>query len=182
MVWRLSSESGHVVDVLGATTLAGLRIEPSPQGVHVIDGGAGVGAWVWDEATHIPIGADEWVHVTPGCVIQVYDGDYLLDQDAPTEPVPTHAWVPARLDGPLNLNRTVIAGLAYLAGAVGVFVVCSIIQSMGDTSMFSSTYYEPDNFILDLLIVVTFYPGWLMTAALAFGGVAAIFRGLTHDD
>jgi hypothetical protein len=64
-------------------------------------------------------------------------------------------------------------GLALLAGAAAVFVVCALAQSAAGSSMFSSSYPADDSLIQSLLANVTFYPGWLAT--LALGGYGALF-------
>ncbi len=68
-------------------------------------------------------------------------------------------------------------GAVLLVGAVVVFIVCSVVQAAGDSSMFSASYVEPDSAVLDLLMQVTFWPGWILTAALAFGGVRKLLTG-----
>ena len=40
--------------------------------------------------------------------------------------------------------------------------------------MFSQTYTQPDSDVLDILMNVTFWPGWLMTGALALGGAGKL--------
>lgn len=69
-------------------------------------------------------------------------------------------------------QRTV--GIVMIGAAVVVFILASIVQGIGGSSMFSTTYAEPDNFVLDLLMNVTFWPGWLATGALLFGGIAKL--------
>lgn len=58
--------------------------------------------------------------------------------------------------------------------AVAIFVVCSIAQGMGGSSMFSTSYQNPDNPILGLLINVTFWPGWIASLGFATIGVAQL--------
>ena len=67
-----------------------------------------------------------------------------------------------------------LSGPALLGAAVGVFILCCIIQAACGSSMFSTSYPATDSTMKDLLINVTFWPGWLMTAALAIKGVAAL--------
>lgn len=70
-------------------------------------------------------------------------------------------------------EKTPLAGLsagALFGGAVAVFIVASIIQAACGSSMFSSSYAST-SLVQDLLINVTFLPGWLLTAALALAGV-----------
>jgi hypothetical protein len=78
-----------------------------------------------------------------------------------------------------NDTRTATAsrsmGLVYLAGAVAVFVICSIVQAAGDSTMFSTSYAEPDSAVLDVLMNVTFFPGWILTAGLVLAALKAFF-------
>lgn len=60
---------------------------------------------------------------------------------------------------------------AYIAGGIAVFIVCSIIQATGGSSMFSNSYMPPDSAFLDLLLNVTFWPGWILTVGLIVQGV-----------
>lgn len=68
----------------------------------------------------------------------------------------------------MNLNPKQMA-LTYFAGAVAVFIVCSIVQGIGGTSMFSDTYSQPDSAFLDFLLQVTWWPGWILIIALLVG-------------
>ncbi len=79
-------------------------------------------------------------------------------------PRPPGAASPVPSAGP---NR----GVAKLVGAVVVFVVCSIIQVAGGSSMFDPSYDPSTGFVLGLLVNLTFYPGWLLTAGLVVSGV-----------
>jgi hypothetical protein len=67
-----------------------------------------------------------------------------------------------------------------LAGAVAVFVICSLVQSAGDSSMFSSGYPADDSIVQSLLINVTFYPGWIATIAL--GGYGTLMLASSFFD
>lgn len=69
-------------------------------------------------------------------------------------------------------SRAVGIGTIVAAGAV--FVVASIVQAIGGSSMFSTTYAEPDSFVLDLIMNLTFWPGWILTAALLVGGTRTL--------
>lgn len=64
-------------------------------------------------------------------------------------------------------------GLLAIAGAAGVFIVCSIVQAIGGASMFSMTYSQ-HGWLLDLLVNITFWPGWVCTALLLVGGIVAL--------
>jgi uncharacterized membrane protein YvbJ len=77
-----------------------------------------------------------------------------------------------------NKGRSLALGALLIAAGVVVFIICNIIQGMGNSSMFSMTYVEPDNAVLDLLLNVTFYPGWIATIGLIIYGGRTIIRGL----
>lgn len=68
--------------------------------------------------------------------------------------------------------------LLAIAAGVGVFIVCSIIQGAGGTSMFATSFKAPDNFLLELLVQVTFYPGWAITLGLIGIGVFGVFGAM----
>jgi len=73
-------------------------------------------------------------------------------------------------------------GWLMIGGGVGVFIIASIIQALGDSSMFSTYYYETGNVVIDLLVNFTFYPGWILTGALIVMGVLALLsKGKTAD-
>lgn len=71
-------------------------------------------------------------------------------------------------------SSRVLRPAALGAGAVGVFVVCSIIQAAGGSSMFSQDYYPPDSVLLDFAMNMTFWPGWLLTGALLLAAGGAL--------
>jgi hypothetical protein len=67
-------------------------------------------------------------------------------------------------------------GIATIVGGVGLFVLCSVIQaSWGQSSMFSASYVRPESGFQDLMITMTFYPGWVMTAVLVITGGLRMF-------
>jgi hypothetical protein len=71
-----------------------------------------------------------------------------------------------------------------LIGAVAVFALASLFQSLGDTSMFSM-YYWPNGFFVSLLVNISFYPGWAITILLLGSGVYFLFTSggqLTRKD
>jgi hypothetical protein len=68
-------------------------------------------------------------------------------------------------------------GLLILGAAAAVFVICSIVQAMGDSNMFSTSYAVPDSAIVELLMNVTFYPGWILTVSLAALGIKTLVTG-----
>jgi hypothetical protein len=70
-----------------------------------------------------------------------------------------------------------IKGLPLIGFGIGVFVVCSIIQTVFGSSMFSGSYYiDSAGIIGALLINLTFYPGWLVTIFSIIGGIGAMFK------
>lgn len=93
---------------------------------------------------------------------------------------PREAATPAHAGS--GLTGATFRGLLTIAAGAGVFILCSIIQGMGGSSMFSTTYSEPDNLVVDLLINLTFYPGWLMTVALISAGVAQLAAAVSSGD
>jgi len=73
-------------------------------------------------------------------------------------------------------------GWAMIGGGVAIFVVCSIIQALADSSMFSMSYYETGNFVIDMLVNVTFYPGWILTVILILAGIVSLLgKGKAAD-
>ena len=106
------------------------------------------------------------------------------NQDSPGDAQPTEAplgadrtpgeqYGKADPESPAGYERRTI-GMKWVGAAVAVFVLCSIIQAMGDSDMFSTSYYEPDSPILDLLMNLTFFPGWFATVAFAFKGISTL--------
>ena len=81
--------------------------------------------------------------------------------------------------GPKTTSSTSVeraTGAVLLGAAVVVFIICCIIQAACGSSMFSSSYADT-GLIKGLLINVTFYPGWLLTGALAVGGIKSLVTG-----
>jgi hypothetical protein len=62
-----------------------------------------------------------------------------------------------------------------IVGGIAVFIVCSIIQASGGSSMFSQSYYPPDNAFIDLLMNLTWWPGWIATLGLIIAGVRQLW-------
>jgi hypothetical protein len=83
----------------------------------------------------------------------------------------------------MGLDSLLASGAARIVAGVGVFIVASIIQaSMGDSSMFSMEY-RPGNLFQDLMVNVTFWPGWLLTIGLIGSGVMELLdSGMTEED
>ena len=64
-------------------------------------------------------------------------------------------------------------------GAALVFGVASFLQAVfGDSSMFDESYAR-NGLISDLIINITFYPGWVITVGLSFMGIVALFGNKT---
>jgi hypothetical protein len=63
-----------------------------------------------------------------------------------------------------------------ILGGVIVFVIASIIQSLGGSNMFSDSYYS-QGALIDFLIEITFVPGWILTGVLILGGGARLIAG-----
>jgi hypothetical protein len=66
--------------------------------------------------------------------------------------------------------------IGMIAGGVAVFVGCSIVQAAGGSSMFESTFDDPDNAALAILMQVTWWPGWIVTVLLIGGGVLGLIN------
>ena len=67
------------------------------------------------------------------------------------------------------------SGIVCIVGGVIVFIICSIIQGIGGSSMFATEYYVPDSALLDTLMNITFYPGWAITVGLIILGIRILF-------
>lgn len=68
-------------------------------------------------------------------------------------------------------------GFIYLGLAAGAFIVSSLIQGLGESTMFSMNYTSTGNVFLDFLIDVTFVPGWLATGVLTLLALGAFWTG-----
>ena len=69
------------------------------------------------------------------------------------------------------------AGGLMILGGIAVFIVSWIVQAtMGDSSMFSTTYVDR-GLVQALLVNVTFWPGWVVTVGLIGSGVAQLLDG-----
>jgi hypothetical protein len=62
-------------------------------------------------------------------------------------------------------------GVGLILAGVAVFVVCSIVQAAGGSSMFSRSYLSSHDFVMDLLMNITWWPGWVLTVGLIVSGV-----------
>lgn len=63
------------------------------------------------------------------------------------------------------------AAVRFIVAGIAIFVVCSIIQGFGESSMFSLTFYRTGNAFLDILISISMIPGWIITVGLVGRGV-----------
>ncbi len=70
-------------------------------------------------------------------------------------------------------------GLAYVAAGIAVFIVCVIIQAASGSSMFSTSYPADVSAVQDILINVTFYPGWIAAIGLVVTGVRSMVTSST---
>ena len=68
-------------------------------------------------------------------------------------------------------------GLLVLGAALAVFIVCALIQAACGSNMFSSSYSPSTGVVKTLLVNLTFYPGWLLTGALALFGLKMLVTG-----
>lgn len=68
------------------------------------------------------------------------------------------------------------AGIGLIVGGIVVFLVCSIIQGLGDSSMFSLSFYRTGNTFLDILISISMIPGWIATFALVVSGIRRLMN------
>ena len=64
--------------------------------------------------------------------------------------------------------------LLLIAAGIGVFIICSIVQGAGGSSMFQSSFEDPDNVVLELLMQVTWWPGWIVTVLLVGAGILGL--------
>lgn len=71
---------------------------------------------------------------------------------------------------------------AYVGAAIAVFIICSLVQTAGDSSMFSQGYYEPDSAILDIAMNVTFWPGWLATVVCSWRPQQPCSMSTDHEE
>lgn len=74
----------------------------------------------------------------------------------------------------------VLLGIGLLAAGATLFGLCSWVQHHYGSSMFESSYVDP-GLLGEILINITFWPGWLGTIALAGTGVFALIQSITGD-
>lgn len=75
-------------------------------------------------------------------------------------------------------SKSLLNSLSFIGAAVGVFIVCSLVQGAFGSSMFTSTYSDP-GLIGSLLIKLTFMPGWALTILLAGMGLLSAWATLS---
>ena len=68
------------------------------------------------------------------------------------------------------------SGVVSIVAAIAVFIVCSIIQAAGGSSMFSGNYYH-SGVGVDILVNLTFIPGWIVTGFLLLRGIVILATG-----
>jgi len=64
-------------------------------------------------------------------------------------------------------------GVIIIISGVAVFVVCCIVQAACGSSMFAQSYYST-GVVSDILINITWYPGWAISILLVCIGVVAL--------
>lgn len=65
-------------------------------------------------------------------------------------------------------------GVSMIVIGVVIFIVCCIIQAACGSSMFSARYYS-SGFFHDLIVQLTWYPGWIATLIFVVIGILALF-------
>jgi len=65
------------------------------------------------------------------------------------------------------------SGLLLIGAAIAFFVVCSLIQHAYGSGMFALTFTDA-GFIGNVLLQVTFWPGWLATCGLGGLGLMSL--------
>jgi hypothetical protein len=76
----------------------------------------------------------------------------------------------------MGADGSFASGGARIVAGIGVFIIAWIIQAtMGDSSMFSMEYRSGTLF-QDLLVNMTFWPGWVFTIGLIGSGVLEVFE------
>lgn len=80
-----------------------------------------------------------------------------------------------------GFGKSAAVGIGYLAAAAALFLVCSLIQAYGGSTMFN-TRYRDQGFLKGLLVNLTFYPGWIGTLLLAGAGLVGLFGGFKKGD
>lgn len=64
-----------------------------------------------------------------------------------------------------------------IAAGIAVFAGCSIAQSAGGSSMFETTFEDPDSLGMEILMQVTWWPGWILTVILIGSGIVGLLSG-----
>jgi len=92
----------------------------------------------------------------------------------PTQPVPVLPMQPMSTSAKKSSSPGV--GIGMIVGAVAVFVICSIIQGAAGSSMFTQSFYSTGNALLDTLVSISWWPGWIASVGLLIGGIANLVR------
>ena len=77
-------------------------------------------------------------------------------------------------------GKGLMMGVGLLAAAAALFGVCSAVQGAYGSSMLAASYSDP-GLLGELLINVTFWPGWLGTVVLAGSGALEIIGSFLKD-
>lgn len=75
-------------------------------------------------------------------------------------------------------KKSLTTGLLLLLGGGLIFGVCSLVQHSYDSSMFETSYSDP-GFLGSILLNLTFWPGWAITAGMIGLGLIAIANSLS---
>lgn len=79
---------------------------------------------------------------------------------------------PAEDEPPSNGPSSVV----LIGAGIAVFIVCSIVQSAGDSNMFTTSFEDPGNAFLALLMQLTWWPSWIATVLLIGAGVVGMLN------
>lgn len=73
-----------------------------------------------------------------------------------------------------NKGLRTLGFVGCLGAAVAVFVVCSIVQGIGHSNMFSTSFPKPNNAFLEFAMQVTWWPGWIATIGLTIAAIGCL--------
>lgn len=59
-----------------------------------------------------------------------------------------------------------------------MFIVCSIVQGIGGSSMFTTSFEQPDNVVVEILMQARWWPGWILTVLLVGAGSLLLLGAL----
>lgn len=80
-----------------------------------------------------------------------------------------------RTEAPSDVTRAAKSGWTLIGAAVAVFVFCAIVQAACGSSMFHSSF-RPTSTVKDLLLNITFWPGWTLTGGLGVAGLRMLLQ------